>query len=215
MPRHTTTLAVTAVAAIAGLVVYDAFTMLGRRASAGPRAPQGGSAPPPPPAPPQPERPTPPPQGFAPEPAEGFESRWLARRARAVRRCKQDTSVRTWPQAVTCVLNATYPEAAPWSDPSIGDPWMLDAASLVETDLAAEVEQMFPGTTPTGWQAVLWVRGSREIAACRAPGVPLAEVVRCAAAAIYPTMPWPPPAGSPTWMQEFWLALRRLVAGAA
>lgn len=211
MSRTTTTLAVTVLAIAGGLVAYDALSAAPRARQPPQGGPQGG---PPGGAPPDPVRPPPPPQGFADEPAEGYESRWASQRARAIRRCKQDVSVRTWPQAVTCALNSAFPEAAPWSDPSVGDPWMLAAADLVESDLTAAIEAMFPGTTPTGWQAVLWIRGPREIAACRETLTKPAEITVCAALAIYPTMTWPPPAGSPAWMQEFWLALRKAVTGA-
>jgi hypothetical protein len=155
--------------------------------------------------------PVPPAQGRSAEPPEGFESRWLSRRARAIRRCKSDPAVMTWPQMVTCVLDATYPEASPWTDPSQGAPWMLDAAALVEHDLAMEVANTFGVASPNGWQALLWIRGARTLHQCMASGDPLL-IGRCVASSIYPG-PWPPDSTSAPWRMDFWLAVRKLVAG--
>jgi len=195
--------AVLGVATLAGFVIYD----LVRGRSPGIRHPPldlgpQGSAPPPV-------------EPLAVEPDEGYESRWSSRRNHAIRRCKMDPAVLTWPQAVTCALTYAYPEAGPWDDPSAWPPWMAEASALVDTDLQAAVAAMFPGTIPNGWQAQLWLRGAREAVRCKQSTPDLPSAAACVGAAIYPLISFPPGADAPPWLQQFWLAVRRLSVGHA
>ena len=169
----------------------------------------------PPPLPP-PDKSGPAPQGVAPEPAEGYESRWLSRRDRSMRRCKANADVMTWPQAVTCSLTSAFPEAAPWTDPIAEGGWLADAAALVQDDMTKSVQEMFGiDTEPTGWQALLWLRGTREIRACF-PATPddRAQIAACAAARLYPGVRWPPGEKSDPWKLEFYTALLTMAKGA-
>jgi len=145
------------------------------------------------------------------EPEEGYEARWLSRRARTIRRCRMDARVTTWPQFITCALVDAFPEASAWKDPSAWDPWMADAAKFVESDLVQTVARSFGVSVPNGWQALLWLRGPREAARCANSSTTIDAAV-CIAQHLYPGA-WPPPAGAPEWQHEFWFALRRLVAG--
>jgi len=171
-----------------------------------PSGPQGTTPVPPPPPPPFPE-------AAAVEPDEGYESRWASKRGHAIRRCKQDPAVTTWPQLVRCSLAFAYPESGDWNDPATWEAWMSDAAALVHTDLQAAVAAMFPDTVPNGWQAQLWMRGAREASLCEASSPDLRATANCVAAAIYPQVEFPPGPGAPAWAQQFYLAVRRLVAG--
>lgn len=153
-------------------------------------------------------------QGIAPEPAEGYESRWLARRARASRRCRQDPGVMTWPQAVTCALTSAFPEAAPWTDPASAGGWISAAAAMVEADLAGSVQQSFGAPKANGWQAMLWIRGPREVERCRATMTDPREIQACVAQALYPGSQWPPGPDAAPWRAEFWDATRDLIRGA-
>lgn len=121
----------------------------------------------------------------------------------------------TWPQAVTCALTSAFPEAAPWTDPVSRGGWIADAAELVQADLATSVQEMFGGGDPSGWQALLWLRGSREIRACRdLTPTDFSAIEICVAQALYPEVgTWPPKATGPAWKLEFYSALRSLVRG--
>lgn len=139
------------------------------------------------------------------EPDEGFTARWIARRQKAIRRCKTDPQILTWPQAVSCALNVAYPEAAPWIDPRIGDDWMQEAAALVEIALNDAIAQSYGSAAPQAWQAMLWIRGERELRRCVEQGVRGKNAILiCAAQAMYPSYPWPPGPSSASWAKEFW-----------
>lgn len=153
-------------------------------------------------------------QRVAAEPAEGFGSRWLARRARAIRRCRAEPKVRTWPQAVSCALDVAFPEAAPWVDPQIGDVWMQEAASLVESTLGSAVAAEYGEVVPQGWQAMLWLRGEREIRACSKAYVrSVVSLVACAAKRIYPQYRWPPGEPAEPWINDFWQSYLQIARG--
>jgi hypothetical protein len=146
-------------------------------------------------------------QRLAPEPPEGFEARWAAARTRALRRCRLDPAVLTWAQAVSCALNTAYPEAAPWTDPALGEAWMGDAAGLVERSMTDEVKRIFSTPTPQGWQAMLWLRAEREIHDSNlmsdSPRTP-SDTLRRIATSLYPAQPWPPGEESLPWAHRFW-----------
>ena len=152
-------------------------------------------------------------QRLAPEPPEGYEGRWAAARTRAVRRCRLDPAVLTWTQALQCALDAAYPEAAPWTDPSLGEPWMADAATLVERSMMAEVAHTFDAQAAQGWQAMLWLRAEREIhdgnlitGAANTPDAVLTRIAR----SIYPSQIWPPGPDAPSWAPPFWESLSQI-----
>lgn len=206
MPRRarnssSTTVGATALGllTIGALVTYDLVRSRPTpRAATGPVSRPVGVGPAGPPAP----------VAVPTEPAEGYQSRWASRRAHAIRRCKMDPAVVTWPAALACALAFVFPEAGDWEDSVAWPAWMHDASALAQQDLAASVAAMFPGTIPNGWQAQLWLRGARESLRCQ--GAPNAAV--CIANAIYPVIGFPPSSTAPTWIGQFWLAVRDLVA---
>jgi len=143
------------------------------------------------------------------EPAEGYESRWLSRRALATKRCQADPAVTSWPQMVRCALAYTFPEAGTWDAPGTVA-WMREAQIRVETDLGAEVLVAYPGGDVNGWKAVLWLAGARVAESCYVVNSP-AKTAACVAATLYPNAQWPPRSDSDLWQREFYTAVRALV----
>jgi hypothetical protein len=152
--------------------------------------------------------PNPAPQRPGPEPYEGYEARWDARREKAMRRCRLDAEVQTWAQAVTCALNVAYPEAAPWTDPSTWTPWMQHAHALVEADMLEVAGNGNP--SPPVWAVQLWLRGDREILACQ--GLGDLQLAPCVAGAIYPEQRWPPVGRRGGWQVDFYDEVQRRIA---
>lgn len=149
------------------------------------------------------------PQGNAPEPAEGYEARWEARRAQALRSCRANPQIQTWPQAITCALQFAFPEAAPWTDPMASQGWIADAYEYVADDMAAAVAKSFGVDAPTSWQATLWLRAPREIQSCRKGGAKIDAIQLCVASALFPNETWP--AEGTGWQAEFYSALRNMI----
>lgn len=149
------------------------------------------------------------PQGTAPEPEEGYEARWQARRAQALRSCRQNPQIQTWPQAVTCALQTAFPEAAPWTDPAGSEGWIADAAAYVEADMVTAVAERFGVDEPTSWQATLWIRGPREIQRCRTEVSKIAEIQLCVASTLFPNETWPSTQAG--WQASAWKAIRNLI----
>lgn len=152
------------------------------------------------------------PQEGAREPDGGYDARWSERRVEAIGLCQADAEVDTWPQAVACALGVAYPEAGPWTDPAVWQPWMQSAATLVEADMLTEVRP--DGTSPTHWEMMLWLRAEREAQFCAEtipPGTVGREsrIAECVANAIYPGPDWSSPL--PGWQQDFLQVLRQLV----
>lgn len=124
------------------------------------------------------------------EPTEGWQTRWEARRRSVLELCRADVEVQTVRQALTCALNAAFPEAAPWISPGTWTPWMSDAADVVESDLLSQGRTVEP---KTHWETLIWLRGQREVARCRlrvVPGSPSRLVAWCAARQIFPSSVW-------------------------
>jgi hypothetical protein len=144
-------------------------------------------------------------QATAAEPPGGYVARWDQRARDAIRTCRRDDEVDTWPQAVACALNVAYPEAAPWTDPESGSRWMAEAAAHVESELARAVR---PDRPMSGWEAMVWLRADREAALCIATygQMPPDDLARCVASAIYPNVSWIRP--DPGWTQDMLGALR-------
>lgn len=158
-------------------------------------SPQGASAPAP--------------QPSAPEPEEGWEARWTTARNQAIRLCRADDEVTSWPQAVTCVLSTVFPESGPWNDPSTWAPWMQEAALGIEEDMRQMVANEYATNDPTGWQGLLWIAGDRVAKHCAAAQVAPVDLAPCIAIELYPTMLWPPVAESPVWTHDFYKEVRK------
>ena len=150
---------------------------------------------------------TPAPQKAATEPVEGYEARWELRGQLAMDRCVGDPQVRSFAQALTCALNTVYPEAAPWTDPSVWSPWMVAAGAHAEAALEAAAGG--DEGNPRAWQYAVWLNGKTAIDACRAqPGARgrfPRIVALCAAQRIYPGAAWDRPRAP--WQTEMIQAL--------
>jgi hypothetical protein len=137
----------------------------------------------------RPTRPTPnptrAPQPVCHEPEEGFEERWRARRQEILANCQRESDVTSFPQALTCALNAAYPECSPWVDPVVWTPWMRRAAELVSDDLMATTGG--PEGSPCGWQVRAWLVGPSALTQCTGSSVARAL---CAAQKLYPWADW-------------------------
>jgi hypothetical protein len=142
------------------------------------------------------------------EPPEGWEARWEARKQDALRDCNRDDEVTSWPQAITCLLELTYPEASPWVDPSMWAAWQNDAAAAIESDLHDAIVKMFGNSDPTGWELQVWLRALRAANHCKDAGMTPAKMPICVAQQIYPELTYPPPVGAQPWVLDFWKAIR-------
>lgn len=179
--------ATVAVGAGAAVVIHQ------RRKSKSPRVPN--------PTPRADVRPT---QCAAVEPREGFESRWAEQRTQVLAMCQREVDVTSYPQALTCALNAAYPEAAPWTDPLVWTAWMRAAAELVADELRAATGG--PEGAPQGWEVRAWLSGPQALAGC---GPDVDEPALCAARQLYPWANWTQPM---PWQRDLVGQLSRMVS---
>jgi len=151
------------------------------------------------------------PEAVAVEPEESWEVRWEQRSRDAVSTCRRDDDVMSWPQAVTCALEMSFPESGPWTDPATWESWQRDAAIRVESDLRERVAQEYGTQDPSGWQGLLWLMSGRVARDCleKLPTIDAPRLAVCIANSIYPNETWPPNASSPAWTTDFFKQCRQ------
>lgn len=144
------------------------------------------------------------------EPEESWAARWETNSDRVIEMCRSSSDVKTYGQAIVCMLDETFPEAAPWTgDASTWPEWMYAARDQVKEDVDTLVMDETESYAVTGWQFQVWLMYEREAPACLSTFKNDTDaVVECLARKMYPSddFVWPPQTDG--WQAEFWDYLR-------
>lgn len=140
------------------------------------------------------------------EPLGGWELRWDQRMDQAIAWCRANkaTSINSWTEFWSCVVERAFPEAAMIA---VGErsAWWLDATKKARQDIAKVLQDDESSTQ--GWRFFLWLKFPAYVDGCYEALAPHSEAVaHCIATEIYPNESWSPPPKS-GWKAQFWNAL--------
>ncbi len=140
------------------------------------------------------------------EPEESWAARWEVDSDRAIAACRASLDVKTYSQAIVCMLDEVFPRAAPWtSDASTWPAWMDAARDQVKEDVSTLVMDEVGSYSATGWQFQVWLMYEREMLACfLAFKDDVDAIVECLARKMYSSdeLVWSPQSGG--WQGELW-----------